>query len=135
MGSAFTIPCLENNNIVTITEPYSNTFINLDENISSKALKIDSILIEIEDFSDDLKLATEGLNSFASSAVVLDSSMRTLQNLVNEMNDGKGTLGKLLKDDSLYDNLNEVVDNAKDLINDVKDNPTKYVRAYWKGSK
>ena len=79
---------------------------NLDESISSKALKIDSILIEIEDFSDDLKLATEGLNSFASSAVVLDSSMRTLQNLVNEMNDGKGTLGKLLKDDSLYDNLN-----------------------------
>ena len=33
MGSAFTIPCLENNNIVTITEPYSNTFI---KDLSSK---------------------------------------------------------------------------------------------------
>jgi hypothetical protein len=27
MGSAFTIPCLENNNKVTITEPYSKIFI------------------------------------------------------------------------------------------------------------
>jgi len=33
MGSAFTIPCLENNNRVTITEPYSKTFI---KNLSSK---------------------------------------------------------------------------------------------------
>ena len=42
MGSAFTIPCLENNNRVTITEPYSKNFIR---NLSSKnkfhsALKI-----------------------------------------------------------------------------------------------
>ena len=42
MGSAFTIPCLENNNQVTITEPYSKVFI---KNLSSKnkfhsALKI-----------------------------------------------------------------------------------------------
>ena len=33
MGSAFTVPCLENNNSVTITEPYSKTFI---KNLSSK---------------------------------------------------------------------------------------------------
>ena len=28
MGSAFTIPCLDNKNNVTITEPYSKQFIN-----------------------------------------------------------------------------------------------------------
>ena len=33
MGSAFTIPCIENNNKVIITEPYSKTFI---KNLSSK---------------------------------------------------------------------------------------------------
>ena len=42
MGSAFSIPCLENNHRVTITEPYSKVFI---KNLSSKnkfhsALKI-----------------------------------------------------------------------------------------------
>ena len=33
MGSAFTIPCLDNGNSVTITEPYSSRFIkNLSSN-------------------------------------------------------------------------------------------------------
>ena len=37
MGSAFTIPCLENNNNVTITEPHSKRFIkNLSGNNDSK---------------------------------------------------------------------------------------------------
>ena len=43
MGSAFTIPCLENNNRVTITEPYSKRFI---KDLSSKIIK----------FSNDNKL-------------------------------------------------------------------------------
>ncbi len=33
MGSAFSIPCLENKNDVTITEPYSKEFI---KNLKSK---------------------------------------------------------------------------------------------------
>ena len=33
MGSAFTIPCIDNKNKVTITEPYSKLFI---KNLSSK---------------------------------------------------------------------------------------------------
>ena len=33
MGSAFSIPCLENNNRVIITEPYNKVFI---KNLSSK---------------------------------------------------------------------------------------------------
>ena len=61
--------------------------------------------------------------------------MASLQLLINDLNEGKGSLGKLLKDESLYDNLNEVVDNTNELINDVKDNPTKYVKAYWQGRK
>ena len=32
MGSAFTFPCIDNKNEVTITEPYNNTFI---KNLSS----------------------------------------------------------------------------------------------------
>ena len=57
MGSAFTIPCLENNNIVTITEPYSNTFI---KDLSSKnkfhsSLKINlPKRLKFRNFSKDL---------------------------------------------------------------------------------
>ena len=54
MGSAFTIPCIENNNKVTITEPYSKTFIR---DLSSKnkfhsSLKVNlSKKLKFKDFS------------------------------------------------------------------------------------
>ena len=57
MGSAFSIPCLENNNSVTITEPYSKVFIR---NLSSKnkfhsALRINlPKKLKFKKFSNDL---------------------------------------------------------------------------------
>ena len=57
MGSAFTIPCLENNNRVIITEPYSKIFIR---NLSSKnkfhsALRINlPKKLKFKKFSNDL---------------------------------------------------------------------------------
>ena len=44
MGSAFTIPCLENNNNVTITEPHSKIFI---KNLSSKKKYHSSLKIKL----------------------------------------------------------------------------------------
>ena len=57
MGSAFTIPCLENHNKVTITEPYSKIFI---KDLSSKkkfhsSLKINlSKKLKFRKFSNQL---------------------------------------------------------------------------------
>ena len=44
MGSAFTIPCLENKNKVTITEPYSKNFI---KELSSKKKYHSSLQINL----------------------------------------------------------------------------------------
>ena len=101
---------------------------NLGKGFQPKISKIDSIIDKMESFSNKLQPASEGLESF-------EKSMATLQIMIEGMNEGKGSLGKLLKDETLYDNLNEVVDNTNDLINDVKENPTKYVKAYWQGRK
>ena len=57
MGSAFTIPCLENNNSVTITEPYSKVFIrNLSSNNKfHSALKINlSKKLKFRKYSNDI---------------------------------------------------------------------------------
>ena len=127
----------EINKIVRNIENFSNELdalgTNLGKDFSPKMAEIDSILIEIKDFSSSLKVASDGFESFALSAESLESSVAILQNIVNELDQGKGTLGKLLKDETLYDNMNEVVTDARDLINDMKENPTKYVKAYWKG--
>ena len=116
------------NNLESFSTELRSLSSNLGEEIDPKLSKIDSILEQIQKFSDDLEPASEGLKSF-------EKSMVNLQLIINDLNEGKGSLGKLLKDESLYDNLNEVVDNTNELINDVKENPTKYVKAYWQGRK
>ena len=84
MGSAFTIPCLENNNRVTITEPYSKTFI---KNLSSKnkfhsALKIKlPKKLKFKPFSNDLLKEKFDLIVIALSLSGIDFIGRYLKNL------------------------------------------------------
>ena len=84
MGSAFAIPCLENNHKVTITEPYSKTFIR---NLSSKnkfhsALKINlSKKLKFRKFSNDLLKENFDLIVIALSLSGIDFIGKQLKNL------------------------------------------------------
>ena len=84
MGSAFTVPCLENNNKVTITEPYSKTFIR---NLSSKnkfhsALKIKlPKKLKFRKFSNDLFKESFDLIVVALSLSGIDFIGKYLKNL------------------------------------------------------
>ena len=84
MGSAFTIPCLENNNKVTITEPYSKRFI---KDLSSKgkfhsALKIKlPKKLKFKKFSKDLLKEKSDLIVIALSLSGIDFIARELKDL------------------------------------------------------
>ena len=84
MGSAFTIPCIENNNRVTITEPYSKIFI---KNLSSKnkfhsALKINlPKKLKFRKFSKDLLNEKFDLIVIALSLSGIDFIGKYLKNL------------------------------------------------------
>ena len=84
MGSAFTIPCIDNKNRVTITEPYSKIFI---KNLSSKnkfhsALKINlSKKLKFRKFSSDLLNEKFDLIVIALSLSGIDFIGKQLKNL------------------------------------------------------
>ncbi len=84
MGSAFTIPCLENNNKVTITEPYSKRFIR---DLSSKgkfhsALKIKlPKKLKFKKFSKDTLKEKSDLIVIALSLSGIDFIARELKEL------------------------------------------------------
>ena len=84
MGSAFTIPCIDNKNRVSITEPYSKTFI---KNLSSKnkfhsALKINlSKKLKFRKFSRDLFNEKFDLIVIALSLSGIDFIGKQLKNL------------------------------------------------------
>ena len=84
MGSAFTVPCLENNNNVTITEPYSKIFI---KNLTSKnkfhsALKIKlPKKLKFRKFSNELLNEKFDLIVIALSLSGIDFIGKYLKNL------------------------------------------------------
>ena len=84
MGSAFTIPCLENNNKVTISEPYSERFIR---DLSSKGKFHSSLKIKLpkklkfKKFSKDLLKEKSDLIVIALSLSGIDFIARELKDL------------------------------------------------------
>ncbi len=61
-----------------------------------------------------------------SSSHELDKSAKELNKMLTAINSGKGTLGKLIYDDSLYINISNVIKNADSLIIDIRKSPEKY---------
>ena len=84
MGSAFTIPCLENKNKVTITEPYSKIFIKdlSSRNKFHSALKINlPKKLKFKKFSNDLLNEKFDLIVIALSLSGIDFIGKQLKNL------------------------------------------------------
>jgi len=73
--------------------------------------------------SDDLK----NLN-LSLSVRSLNSTLDQLQQTATKLNSKDNSLGLLMNDSLLYFNLNRTVNNASDLLIDLKTNPKRYVR-------
>jgi len=87
MGSAFTIPCLENNNKVIITEPYSERFIKdlTSKNKFHSALKVKlSKKLKFRKFSKELLKEKFDLIVIALSLSGIDFIGKELKNIQNK---------------------------------------------------
>ncbi len=113
-------------NIVEKDGPKMSSIItNLDGitgNLNRSEQKINNILNNFSQLSDSL--AKSNLRTAIANA---DNTLRELNKLVGGINAGTGTLGKLARNDSLYDNLNKSAEHLNTLLRDLNENPKKYV--------
>ncbi len=105
---------LENNE-----EKLNRAFTNADE-ISTKLNKVSDSLSKI----NVKKIGTE-----------LEVVLANFRKISNDLNSGKGTAGKLLKDDKLYDNLEKTTKELELLLQDLRLNPTRYINVSVFGKK
>jgi phospholipid/cholesterol/gamma-HCH transport system substrate-binding protein len=103
---------------------------NLNTLTKSLDAQLKPILEKTGSFSDTLSnlKITKTVNS-------LNSTILDLQKVVNSINAGNGTLGKLTNDDSLYVNLDKTAANLNKLLADMKENPKRYVHFSLFGGK
>ena len=82
------------------------------------------------------KTIESGGKSFDKTQVLIDnmdSSIKELDLTLKQINSEKGTMGKLIYDEKLYDNLSRAAANLDSLLVDFRKNPGKYVKVsvFW----
>ena len=97
-----------------------NTFI---DNLAVLSAKFISIADKTEDIAGDASSLVSSINPEELSAVV--TSFKEL--LVN-INDPDGTIGKLLTDGSVYKSVDELLNDVDVLIKKIQENPKIYIR-------
>ncbi|WP_430931432.1 MlaD family protein [Saccharicrinis sp. 156] len=104
---------------------------------------LDNTLANLDSLSAVLKANGEVLSSLmanlnTASGQLVEANMDSLayrisntfvsvNTLLSSLNEGDGTLGKLMSDDQLYDNMNDVSVSLDRLLNDVRVQPKRYV--------
>ena len=98
--------------------------------ISKNDEKIASLLDSFEKTSSELTILIKDLNEAKLSNTVenLDEMVTKLNQLALGLEAGEGTMGKLLKDDSLYTNLDNASKEMQLLLLDIKLHPARYRR-------
>jgi len=88
--------------------------------------KLDRIAANFSQLSDSLKSAPVGpaLRNLNSTLVEAQTSLKGVS---TALNDKKGSLGKLINDTLLYNNLNATAASANSLLTDMQANPKDYV--------
>ncbi|WP_428331330.1 MlaD family protein [Mucilaginibacter sp.] len=115
----------------------------IDALVGNQTVHIDGILSNAEVVSSNLKSSTQHLtgittnfekvsNDIASSNIkqTLDNAnkaMADLQETISKINSSKGSLGLLLSDDKMYNNLRDASANMNNLFIDLKAHPKRYV--------
>lgn len=92
---------------------------------------------DLPEISSNLKVTTSNLSTFSDHLNQLDleqsinslnSTLGNVNTMASKLNAKDNSLGLLLNDSLLYNNLNRTVENASGLLLDVQQNPKKYVR-------
>tara|TARA_B100000795_G_scaffold146350_1_gene109646 strand:- start:3204 stop:4160 length:957 start_codon:yes stop_codon:yes gene_type:complete len=100
-----------------------------DNRLTSILTNIESITSTINSNNSNIKNVMENVSSISDSLAKSDilSLVNNLNEITNNIARGKGSLAKLINDDNFYDNLEKSSKEMNLLIEDIKNNPSRYV--------
>lgn len=107
-----------------------NNLNSFTENLAANNNKINNTMSNVETTTSNLAKA-----DIAGSVNNLQKAIDKLNNLLNKLDSKEGSLGLLMNDKSLYNNLNNTVRSVNTLVDDLKTHPKRYVNISVFGKK
>lgn len=99
--------------------------------------KLDSVLTNASTASLNLANLSDSLNNanLKSSALKLEKTLNNFNTILSKIEKGEGSVGKLLKDEGLYKNLEGAAKEMEELLRELKVNPKRFVHFSLFGKK
>lgn len=94
----------------------------ISSNLKNNEEKINNIFTNFENLSDSLAKM-----NFTQTIKKADRAMSSFEEIMAKVNEGDGSLGKLINNDSLHNELVEASNELESLIKDIESNPKKYL--------
>jgi phospholipid/cholesterol/gamma-HCH transport system substrate-binding protein len=95
---------------------------SITDNVAKNNAKIQNILVNFSSLSDSLKQANLKQTIENASAALAE-----LKKTIHQINNGDGTIGKLINEKGIYNNIDSTITSMHSLLDDVKAHPYRYV--------
>jgi phospholipid/cholesterol/gamma-HCH transport system substrate-binding protein len=105
--------------------------------LADNKTKINSSMNNIDKMTSNFSKISDSLEkqNLAQTIENLQSTLANVDKMMADLQSGKGTMGKMLKDDALYSNLNKTSKELELLLQDLRLNPTRYINVSVFGKK
>ena len=120
-----------------LTQNLSNTSRKVSDLIEKSAPGIELTINDLKDTSNNLKSITDSVSKKDISDLTnnLNELVKNLNKVSKNLNNSNGTMGMLIQDKSIYENLEKATNELNILIEDVKLNPSRYINFSMFGKK
>lgn len=100
-----------------------------DKMLSENSPRIDSMMINADKAMKGLSQISDSLQKANIGVTVakMEKSVGLLNAMLDSINQGKGSLGRLMHDEALYNNMEATTKEMEMLLKDMKENPKRYV--------
>ena len=116
---------------------FQQTSAVLSELLEKNQYQLDSSISNIHTISGNFAMISDSLAQVDLSGTLrdLDSTVNNLNQMLTRINNGEGSMGKLMNEEELYENLTSVSRQLDLLLQDFRLNPKRYVNVSVFGKK
>lgn len=116
---------------------FNKTTVSINEMLDTNKGKINGIVTDFSKVSSNFSKISDTLaNAKLGQAIKdLEKTLEGVNKIVADLEQGKGTMGKLLKDQTLYNNFSKTSKELELLLQDLRLNPTRYINVSLFGKK